>query len=172
MLAARSTSPCLTPRLRMSRRCDRRAASCRRQQNQKRSACADRTAITAPMAIPAIAPVLKLQLECAKIDTHPPPPVLGNTVAIAVTVLIPPPPPVPELVGEPLVTTGATGVVDGDELSKHPLGPLPTVNRSLDPPIPGVPRSNAARINEVPWAILVSHLNRVPDDAENMNGCP
>ena len=76
---------------------------------------------------------------------------------MAVTVFIPPPVLVGPLVVVPVpVCTGAAGVEDGDESSKHPeLEDEPTVIKAEDPPFPYGPELNAARMNDVPAAIFV-----------------
>lgn len=54
------------------------------------------------------------------------------------------------------VCTGAAGVEEGDESSKHPeLEDEPTVIKADEPPFPKGPELNAARMNEVPAAIFV-----------------
>jgi len=71
--------------------------------------------------------------------------------------LIPPPVLVGPLVVVPVpVCTGAAGVEEGDESSKHPeLEDEPTVIKADEPPFPYGPLLKAARMNEVPEAILV-----------------
>lgn len=78
-------------------------------------------------------------------------------MAIAVTVFIPPPVRVGPLVLVPVpVCTGAAGVEEGDESSKHPeFDDSPTVIKADEPPFPYGPELKAARMKEVPAAIFV-----------------
>jgi hypothetical protein len=54
------------------------------------------------------------------------------------------------------VCTGAAGVEEGDESSKHPeFEDEPTVIKAEEPPFPKGPELNAASIKEVPAAMFV-----------------
>ena len=110
----------------------------------------------------------------------------GMTVAISVTVLIPPPAatvvvpgPVPVAVTVPLVLVCVGTLTGGVDLGlssfKHlSLFPFPlTVIKSLDPPVPNFPPSNAARMKDVPARTLVSQVQElIEGEVVNMNGWP
>jgi hypothetical protein len=109
--------------------------------------------------------------------TYPLPLPSATTVAIAVTVLTP-----PGFAGVAICVSGPVFVAVGNAPTGVELGllssmqdevPWPTVMRSLDPPMPVFPPSNAPRINEVPAATLVFHVQVVvPGLAAYMNGWP